>query len=297
MDKIRITGSSRLTGLLGSPVSHSISPLMHNEAFRLCSLDYVYLCFDVKENGLKDAIYGLQALGARGFNVTMPDKSAAVSYMDDLTPAASLIGSINTVVCEDDGRMIGHNTDGVGYMEALHDAGCNVIGKEITVLGSGGAASAIVAQAALDGVKVINVFLRPSSRFASRTEKLASTINSTLSCKVQLYEQADSTSMREALSRSTLLTNATSVGMAPDTDHTLVTDLSLFHPDLIVSDVIYNPRQTRLMKDAASVGCRTLNGMYMLLYQGAAAFRLWTDQEMPVEAIKEKFFDPESPRV
>ena len=290
MDQFRITGSTRLTGLLGSPVSHSFSPLMHNEAFRLQNLDYVYLCFDVKEDGLEKAINGLLSLGARGFNLTMPHKSLAVSFMDDLTPAASLIGAINTVVCEDDGRMIGHNTDGVGYMEALHDAGYNVIGKEITLLGSGGAASAIVAQAALDGVKAVNVFMRPESSHAPKMEKLASSINSVLSCNVQVYEQSDMLSFRRALERSTLVVNATSVGMAPDTNATLIEDLSMLRPDLIVSDVIYSPRQTRLLKEAASIGCRTMNGMYMLLYQGAAAFRLWTDHEMPVEQIKEKFF-------
>ncbi len=288
MDNIRITGSTRLTGLLGSPVSHSVSPLMHNTAFQLCGLDYVYLCFDVKENELKSAINGLQALGARGFNLTMPVKNQAVYYMDDLTPAAALTEAVNTVVCEADGSLIGHNTDGVGYMEALYDAGVHVIGKEITLLGSGGAATAIIAQAALDGVKTIDVFFRPDSRFAPRMKRLACAINSALSCKVLLHEHGDTAALKDALSRSVLLTNATSVGMAPDADQSLITDLSVLHPKLIVSDVIYNPRQTRLMMDASSVGCLAMNGMYMLLYQGAAAFRLWTGQEMPVEQIKEK---------
>ena len=290
METINISGSTRLTGLLGSPVSHSISPFMHNEAFRILGLDYVYLCFDVKQDGLQTAVKGLQACGARGFNITMPDKNLAVSLMDELSPAASLIGAVNTVVCTEDGRLIGHNTDGIGYMEALHDAGHDVQGKEITILGAGGAASAIVAQAALDGVKQIHVFLRPTSRFLPRMEKLAGLINKTLACKVTLQEQDDMFSFRNALDSSALLLNATSVGMSPNEEDTLIPDTSVLYPELVVSDVIYCPRQTRLLRDAAAIGCPTFNGMYMLLYQGAAAFRLWTDMDMPVEEIKEKYF-------
>ena len=295
MDITRITGTTKLIGLLGSPVSHSLSPLMHNEAFRLRGLDYIYLCFDVKEEELAAAVRGLHACGACGFNLTMPNKTAAVNLMDDLSPAASLIGSVNTVVCDGE-FLIGHNTDGVGYMEALRDAGYDVTGKEITILGGGGAASAIIAQAALDRTKVIHVFVRQASRFRMRIEKLAASINATLSCQVIVHEQGDERALRDALNASALLVNATSVGMEPQAGETLVRDLSMLRPELVVSDVIYNPRQTRLLQDAASVGCPTFNGLYMLLYQGAAAFQLWTQESMPVEEIKEKFFSPANAR-
>lgn len=286
---IPITGHTRLTALLGSPVAHSISPLMHNEAFRLLDLDYTYLCFDVTEDTLPTAVAGLKACGIRGFNLTMPNKNKIVELLDELSPAARLIGAVNTVV-NDDGHLTGYNTDGVGYMQAVKDAGYNITGKTITVMGAGGAATAICAQAALDGVKRIHIFARETSRFWSRTQKLVENINSTLPCEAFLHENKDLTALAQAISESTLLLNATSVGMAPNTDGTIIENTSLYHPDLIVSDVIYNPRETRFLREARETGCRTFNGMYMLLYQGAEAFRLWTGQDMPVDKIKAKYF-------
>ena len=286
---IPITGHTRLTALLGSPVAHSISPLMHNEAFRLLNLDYTYLCFDVTEDTLPTAVAGLKACGIRGFNLTMPNKNKIVELLDELSPAARLIGAVNTVV-NDDGHLTGYNTDGVGYMQAVKDAGYDITGKTITVMGAGGAATAICAQAALDGVKRIHIFARETSRFWSRTQKLVENINSTLPCEAFLHENKDLTALAQAISESTLLLNATSVGMAPNTDGTIIENTSLYHPDLIVSDVIYNPRETRFLSEAREAGCRTFNGMYMLLYQGAEAFRLWTGQDMPVDKIKAKYF-------
>ena len=286
---IPITGHTRLTALLGSPVAHSISPLMHNEAFRLLDLDYTYLCFDVTEDTLPTAVAGLKACGIRGFNLTMPNKNKIVELLDELSPAARLIGAVNTVV-NDDGHLTGYNTDGVGYMQAVKDAGYDITGKTITVMGAGGAATAICAQAALDGVKRIHIFARETSRFWSRTQKLVENINSTLPCEAFLHENKDLTALAQAISESALLLNATSVGMAPNTDGTIIENTSLYHPDLIVSDVIYNPRETRFLREAREAGCRTFNGMYMLLYQGAEAFRLWTGQDMPVDKIKAKYF-------
>ncbi len=286
---IPITGHTRLTALLGSPVAHSISPLMHNEAFQLLDLDYTYLCFEVNEETLPAAVDGLKACGIRGFNITMPNKNKIVELLDELSPAARLIGAVNTVV-NDDGHLTGYNTDGVGYMQAVKDAGYDITGKTITIMGAGGAATAICAQAALDGVEKIHIFARETSRFWDRTQKLAENINSTLPCKAVLHENKNTAALAQAISESALLLNATSVGMAPNTEGTIIEDTSLYHPDLIVSDVIYNPRETRFLKEAREAGCRTFNGMYMLLYQGAEAFRLWTGKEMPVKEIKANFF-------
>ena len=285
-----ITGTTGLTALLGSPVSHSISPLMHNEAFRLLGLDYVYLCFDVDEKALPEAVAGLKACGIRGFNLTMPDKNAIVPLLDELSEAASMIGAVNTVVHEN-GRLIGHNTDGVGFMRSAREAGYDLAGQTITLLGGGGAATAICAQAALDGVEIIHLFLRRTSRFYGRMEALAARINRDLSCRIHLHEQGDEAALADALRNSALLINATSVGMAPHTEESLITDLSPYRgSDLVVSDVIYNPKETRLLRNARENGLRTFNGMYMLLYQGAEAFRLWTGQDMPVQEIKPRFF-------
>lgn len=286
---IPITGHTRLTALLGSPVAHSISPMMHNEAFHLLGLDYVYLCFDVNESVLPKAVEGLKTCGIRGFNLTMPNKNKIVELLDDLSPAAKLIGAVNTVV-NDGGCLTGYNTDGVGYMQAVKDAGYDIHGKTITVMGAGGAATAICAQAALDGVRKIHIFARETSRFWTRTQKLVENINATLPCEAVLHENKNLPAQKDAIAESALLLNATSVGMAPDIDHAIITDTSLYRPDLIVSDVIYNPQETRFLREAREAGCQTFNGMYMLLYQGAEAFRLWTGQEMPVAEIKAKYF-------
>lgn len=284
----RITGHTVLTGLLGSPVSHSISPMMHNEAFKLLNLDYAYLAFDVGTDNLKTAVEGLKILGARGFNCTMPDKNLMFELADKLSPAAELIGAVNTVV-NDNGILTGHNTDGVGYMQAVKDAGFDIIGKKMTLLGAGGAATAVCVQAALDGVSEIDVF-SIKDQFFDRAVRLVDNINTKTNCKASLYELPDDATLRKSISNSHILTNGTSVGMAPNVDNSIINDITMFHPELIVSDVIYNPSTTKFLSLAKEAGCSTFNGMYMLLYQGAEAFKLWTGREMPTEAIKDKFF-------
>lgn len=283
-----IDGNTILTGLLGSPVAHSISPLMHNEAFKLRNLNYVYLCFDVGTENLKTAVEGLKALGVRGFNCTMPDKNLMCELADSLSPAAEIIGAVNTVL-NTDGVLTGYNTDGIGYMRSLSEAGFDVIGKKMTLMGAGGAATAIATQAALDGVAEIDIFSR-KSRFWERATNLADTLNRTTGCKVSLYELSDETQLRKSISESALLTNGTSVGMAPDTDNSIITDVSMLHEGLIVSDAVYNPRETKLLTLAKAHRCQPHSGLGMLLYQGAEAFKIWTGEDMPVTFIKEKYF-------
>lgn len=284
-----ITGHTVLTALLGSPVAHSISPMMHNEAFRQLGLDYAYLAFDVDLEHLKDAVNGLKTLNCRGFNCTMPHKTLVCEYVDHLSQAASLIGAVNTVV-NDNGTLTGHNTDGIGYMQSVSSAGFDIIGKEMTLLGTGGAATAIAVQAALDGVKKLNIFNRRGASF-DRAKTLVDSLNKQTDCEVSLYDIADTTTLAASLKDSRILTNATSVGMAPNTEQSIITDKSLLHPDLIVSDIIYNPEETLLLRLAKEARCSTFNGLYMLLYQGAEAFRIWTGKDMPVSLIKEKYFD------
>ena len=283
-----ITGHTKLTGLLGSPVAHSISPMMHNEAFNQLGLDYVYLCFDVGTDGLKTAVNGLKQIGIRGFNCTMPDKNLMCELADELSPAASMIGAVNTVVNEN-GRLIGHNTDGIGYMQAVRDAGHNIIGKTMTLLGAGGAATAISVQAALDGVANINIF-SIRDQFFDRAQKTVDLINSNTNCHAALYDLADDSELRKSIAASDILTNGTSVGMTPNIDNCIITDENIFHENLIVSDVIYNPEETKLLSMAKASGCQVFNGLYMLLYQGAEAFKIWTGKDMPVDIIKEKYF-------
>ncbi len=284
-----ITGHTKLTGLLGSPVAHSISPLMHNESFKMLGLDYVYLCFDVPEDNLETVFNGLKKLNIAGFNCTMPDKTRICQLVDELSPAASMIGAVNTVV-NDNGKFIGHNTDGIGYMQSVKDAGYDITGSTMTLLGAGGAASSIFVQAALDGVKNINIF-SIKDRFWEKAERMVEAVNKNTDCTARLMELGDDALLADSIADSQILTNATSVGMAPNVDGCIVSDSSMLPEGLIVSDVIYNPMETKLLKMAKERGCKTFNGMYMLLYQGAEAFKIWTGREMPVEHIKKLYFN------
>ena len=286
--KDMITGHTKLTGLLGSPVEHSISPMMHNESFRVLGLDYAYLAFDVGEQELEIAVEGLKALKVKGFNLTMPNKNRMCRLCDQLSPAAEIIGAVNTVENRN-GELVGHSTDGRGYMLAVKNAGYEILGKKMTLFGAGGAGTSILVQAALDGVAEISVFNRRTP-FFERAEQIIRKLNERTSCKIRLYDYEDASVLRREIGDSAILTNATSVGMAPNLEACILKDTSMLHLDLIVSDVIYNPKETKLLKMAKEAGCRTFNGMYMLLYQGAEAFRIWTGQEMPVEHIKQMFF-------
>lgn len=284
-----ITGHTKLFGVLGTPILHSISPQMHNEAFRQLGMDCVYVAFEVGEEGMKTAVEGLRTLNVRGYNVTMPNKNIMATLCDKLSPAAEIIGAVNTVV-NDNGVLTGYTTDGTGYMRAVEDAGHKIIGKKMTLLGAGGASTAVFVQAALDGLSEISVFSRSTSKFNERTRNIIEKLSEHTSCKVNLYDLEDEVLLRKEISESAILTNGTSVGMAPDTNNSIINDITMFHKDLIVSDIIYNPRETKLMKLAKQAGCPTFNGMYMLLYQGAEAFKIWTGQDMPVDIIKAKYF-------
>ncbi|SES86961.1 shikimate dehydrogenase [[Clostridium] polysaccharolyticum] len=286
--KKEITGHTVLTALLGSPVSHSISPQMHNESFRMLGLDYVYLAFDISLDHLKTTIETLKHMQARGCNLTMPHKNLVCEYVDHLSPAAKLSHSVNTVV-NDNGILTGHTTDGIGYMKAVEDAGHSIIGKKMTLLGAGGASSSVLVQAALDGVKEIDVFNRRGENF-NKAQKLIDRLNQETGCHVSLYDLEDEKQLSDSIQESAILTNGTSVGMHPNEDGCLIKNLDVFRNDLIVSDLIYNPRETKLMRLAKERGSQTFNGLYMLLYQGAAAFELWTGHPMPVDHIKKRYF-------
>ena len=282
-----ITGKTGLLCLLGHPVEHSISPQMHNEACRLVGEDLRYLAFDVGVEELEAAVRGLVALGARGFNLTMPVKNAMAALCDELSPAARIGGAVNTVV-NDNGRLIGHTTDGVGFVMSAKDAGVDIAGKRIVQLGAGGAGTAILIQMAIDGAESIDVF-NMKDAFWPRVEGIVSQLNAETGCRVALHSLNDMAGLKECMGSADLLVNTTPVGMAK-IPGCLVPDASYFHEGMAVADVIYEPRETELLKMAREAGLKTFNGMYMLLYQGAAGFKLWTGKDMPVEAIKEKYF-------
>ena len=306
--------------LLGSPVAHSMSPAMHNEAFAELGLDYRYLAFDVKEGELAGVMDSFRKMGVRGFNLTMPLKTEAVALCDRLSPAAEIAGSVNTVVLEEDGTATGHTTDGIGFTESARQEGVDFRGQKVTLLGTGGAGIAVLVQLALDGARELSVFERAGSRFHERTARVVSELNERTGCHVAVYDYDDAV-MQQQIAESSLLINATNVGMAPNTDAYIIPNPAWLtkrasatcddaqssdghaaqgeipaaagtcaSAPLVVADVIYNPRKTKLLEMAEACGLKSFNGINMLLYQGAAAFELWTGEKMPTEKIKAKFF-------
>ncbi len=281
----RITGHTELIGLMAYPIRHSSSPAMHNEAFAYLGLDYAYLAFEVDNSTLEDAVKGIRALKMVGSNVSMPNKTVVGQYLDKLSPVAELCGAVNTIVNEN-GVLTGHITDGIGFMQALKDNDIDVIGKKMTIAGAGGAATAIEIQAALDGVKGISIF-NVHDKFWANAEETVKKINERTNCKATLYDLDDKEKLREEMADSYIFVNGTGVGMKPLEGMSVVPDKSFFRPELIVVDVPYSPLETTMRKMAKEVGCKTMNGLGMMLFQGAAAFKLWTGKDMPIEHMKE----------
>ena len=276
--------NTELIGLMAYPIRHSSSPAMHNEAFAQLGLDYAYLAFEVTNETLEDAVKGLRALQLKGSNVSMPNKTVVGQYLDELSPAAKLCGAVNTIVNEN-GKLTGHITDGIGYMASLKDNGIDVIGKKMTIAGAGGAATAIEIQAALDGVKEMSIF-NIKDKFWENAEKTIEKIRSNTDCVVNLYDLDDKDKLKEEIADSYLFAQATGVGMKPLEGQSVIPDTSFLRPDLIVTDTVYAPRQTKLLEQAEEAGCKCMNGLGMMLFQGDAAFHLWTGKHMPLEHMK-----------
>lgn len=285
----RITGHTGLLALIGSPVGHSGSPAMYNYSFDKLGLDYAYVAFDVKEDGVGQAMEAMKLFNMRGMNVTMPDKVEASKHCDELSPAAQIIGAVNTIV-NDNGKLTGYITDGEGFVNNLRDHGVEVKGKKITVAGGGGAATAIQVQCALDGAREITIFNKKDA-FFERTLATAEKIRGAVpGIVVNVYDIDDTAKMTEEILSSDIFANGTIVGMKPMDDLSVVKDLSAFHKDLVVCDAVYNPAETKLLREAKEAGCKVIGGKGMLLWQGVAAFKLYTGQDMPVEEVKAKFF-------
>jgi len=281
----RLTGHTELIGLMAYPIRHSSSPAMHNEAFAYLGLDYAYLAFEVDNSTLEDAVKGIRALKLVGSNVSMPNKTVVGKYLDKLSPAAELCGAVNTIVNRD-GVLEGHITDGIGYMESLRDYDIDVIGKKMTIVGAGGAATAIEIQAALDGVKEICIF-NIRDKFYEVGEETVRKINEKTNCKAKMFDLADKDALRAEIADSYLLANATGMGMKPLEGKTWLPDASYLRPDLIVTDTVYAPAETEFLRIAKEVGCKHMNGFGMMLFQGAAGFKMWTGHDMPIEHMKE----------
>lgn len=285
----RISGTTGLLALIGSPVGHSGSPAMYNYSFERLGLDYVYTAFDVKIEEVENAITAMRTFKMRGMNVTMPCKTEAVKYMDALSPAARMIGAVNTIV-NDDGKLTGYITDGEGFVNNLRDHGIEIAGKKITVAGGGGAATAIQVQCALDGAAEITIFNKKDAFFARTLETAEKIRAERPECKVNVYDMDDEAKMKEEIASSDIFANATIVGMKPMDHESIIKDTSAFRPGLVVCDAVYNPKETRLLREAKEAGCTCISGEGMLLWQGVSAFKLYTGKDMPVQEVKERFF-------
>ena len=285
----RISGHTGLLALIGSPVGHSGSPAMYNYSFEKLGLDYAYVAFDIKVEEVADAIAAMKTFKMRGFNVTMPCKIEAAKYMDALSPAARMIGAVNTIV-NDDGVLTGHITDGEGFVNNLLDHDVDVKGKKLTIIGGGGAATAIQVQCAIDGARELSIFKRNDASLARTLESVEKIRVNVPDCVVNVFDTADVAKMTAEILDSDILVNGTIVGMKPMDDESPVKDLKAFHKDLVVCDIVYNPIETKLLREAKEAGCKCVGGKGMLLWQGVSAFKLFTGMDMPVEEVKALYF-------
>lgn len=285
-----IDGRTGFYALIGSPVGHSGSPAMYNYSFRKTGINDIYLAFDVQLSQTEEAVRALKALGCKGFNVTMPCKTRIAELADELSDAAALIGASNTVVVKNQ-KLYGHNTDGIGFVRNLWENGVEVKNKVLTIMGAGGAATAIQVQSVLEGAKKIYIFNR-RDEFYVNAESTAEKIERRIpGVEVRVYPLEDSQELYEKIGESDILVNATKVGMKPLDEESLIRDTSVFRPELTVVDAVYNPRKTRMIREAEEKGCRiVLDGTGMLLWQGNAAFHIFTGKQMPTEEVYEKFF-------
>ncbi|WP_283574668.1 shikimate dehydrogenase [Limosilactobacillus ingluviei] len=287
----RIDGHTILIGLLATPIRHSMSPTMHNNAFAMLGLNYAYLAFEVGQQELPSAVQAIRTLEMRGANISMPNKQAILPLLDDLAPAAKLAGAVNTVV-NDHGKLTGYTTDGIGFMQALAAENIDLRGEKMVLAGAGGAGTPIAIQAALDGVKEIVIVNRATDPQGSQAQRNVKIINEQTNAHARFVPLADQAQFKAELADATIYCDATGVGMKPLADQSLITDPSWLREDLIVYDTVYAPRTTKLMTIAQAAGVRhVFNGLGMMLYQGAEAFQLWTGQAMPVQAIADLLFN------
>ena len=282
-----ISGHTKTVCLIGSPVEHSLSPAMHTFSFEHLGEDCVYLAYEVQPEDLEAAIAGMKAMGFLGFNVTMPHKTNMHKYLDEVSDAAQLMGAVNTVAIRD-GKAFGYNTDGAGFMRSLKENGVDVIGKKMTLIGPGGAGSAIYVQAALDGVADIDVYRRNNDRQDATVDRVKKVAEKT-GCNIRLLDLADQEALKQSIAESTVLVNASQIGMGETEGQSLV-PADYLVDGLAVADVIYVPRKTKLLEDAEARGLKIINGLGMLLWQGAIGEDIWIGKEMPTELIEEKFF-------
>jgi shikimate dehydrogenase len=277
---LNINGRTKLVGLIGYPVEHSLSPAMHNSAFAALNLNWCYVPLPVPPERLGEAIAGLRALGFVGANVTVPHKQAAMCFLDKVTPEAQAIGAVNAIVVSEE-RTIGYNTDWQGFLTALDESGFDPQDKRAVILGAGGAARAVVYALAYASAQVTVL-----NRTLSRAQALVQDFSPLFASSLRSLPLTPQT-LEEWTAEAHLLINATPVGLWPGVDQSPWPEDLAFPSRLTVFDLVYNPGETELLRQAQAVGARVIGGLGMLVHQGAAAFELWTGEKVPVETMYE----------
>ena len=273
------SGKTQIFGVIGDPVVYSLSPTIHNAAFNALKLDCVYLAFIVKAAEVAGALKGMRSLNICGLNVTMPHKSAVINYLDEVDNVSKFLGSVNTIVNEN-GKLCGFSTDGIGALRALEENGSFIQNKKIVLLGGGGAAKAIAYALSEKAAEIILL-----NRTLAKTKLFVDAKKENSQRRIKTDELTSRT-ICDSLKNADILINATSVGMSPYAYESLV-DPNWLTPNMTVMDIVYNPIETKLIKDATTIGARVINGLEMLLYQGAASFEIWTGQSAPVKVMRQ----------
>lgn len=278
---MNITANTRILGVMGYPIAHSLSPAMFNAAFSQLGMDWVYLAYAVKPEYLAPALAGIKSLGLSGVNVTIPFKEPVIEHLDELTPEAGLIGAVNCIAVRGE-RLIGHNTDGDGFLKSLiKDARYDPRGKRVLVLGAGGAARAVALTLGRYKCREITI----ANRTIDRAAALAKDVVRETSIPAKGMGLGES-ELRRAAAESELVVQTSPVGMHPAGKAPEWFDPAWLKPDVLVADIIYRPRPTELLRRSAALGLCTLDGLGMLVYQGALAFSWWTGEEAPVEVMR-----------
>ena len=274
-------GKTRVAGVMGWPVEHSLSPPMHNAAFAHLGLNWVYVPFAVAPERVAQAVAAVAALGLAGLNVTIPHKAAVLPYLDEVSEEARLLGAANTLVPQA-GRLRGENTDVEGFRRSLGEAGWSLVGRRVAVLGAGGAARAVCLAALRDQALTVTVLNRTVARAEELAASLAAVAGTTALSALPLETAPAESAAREA----EVVVDCTPVGMYPRQETAPVIPGAWLHPGQLVCDLTYNPRETVLLRAARAAGADTLDGTGMLVHQGARAFELWTGQPAPVGVMR-----------
>jgi len=276
-----LSGKTRVCGIFGAPVEHSISPPMQNAAFAAAGLDYCYVPFHVAPENLASAVAGIRALNLCGVNVTIPHKVTVMPYLDKIDTLARRIGAVNTIV-NDAGVLTGYNTDAAGFLRALTERGIDPDGKRVVVVGAGGAARALAFILAEHKARITILNRKVELDWA---EELADRLTKTMAVKVKA-SPLDNDNLKHALDMADILINATSVGMNPDFNNSPV-PVEMLRSSLAVFDAVYTPMDTRLLREAKQTGAVTISGIEMLIWQGALAFELWTGAQAPLAVMRD----------